>query len=508
MSALQSFLTSTSDLLFSTVLVWLLLAVGLYFTVRTRAVQLRHAGSIAGAVAGSRSGAQGGISSFQAFAIGLACRVGTGNIVGVALALAWGGPGAVLWMWLVAVLGTATAFAESTLAQVFKVRRGDGTFRGGPAHYMSLGLGLPVMGGIFAVVFMVANGLAMPMVQANAITASLGAASGLPAWVGALLVTALTAPVLLGGLRAMARVAEYLAPFMALSYLLLVLVILLTHPGEAWEALRSIFAHALGLRPGLAGVAGGIMAAVLNGVRRGLFSNEAGLGGSACAAGSATVSHPVQQGLIQAFGVVVDTLVVCTATALVILVAGRRVDIAGATSDDAAGHLTQDAVAGLVGEWTRWPMAVLVMVLAYTTIIGAFSYAQVCLDYLTRSPLASYCLQVAAVCCGALGAVQPLTTVWTLADVLLGIGAILNLTALALLGRWVVGALRDWEAQRGARIVGPSPGRSEDVPGPAVPTQPEFHADSPYLPAPLTTGAWPLAAQGQGSRSPVVPQAD
>ena len=476
MDQIDAALSSVSDLLFSWVLMWLLVGAGIFFTIRTRGVQLRHTGAIASSVAGSRDGRHGGITSFQAFAVGLACRVGTGNIVGVALALIMGGPGAVLWMWLVAILGTATAFSEATLAQLFKVRRQDGTFRGGPAYYISRGLKLPILGGLFAVVFLIANGLVMPMVQANAITASLEGASGLSPNLGAIFVVALTAPVLLGGLRAMARVAEYLAPLMALAYLVLVLAILLTHPVQAWEALRSIVEGAFGLRQGLSGLAGGVTAALLNGVRRGLFSNEAGLGGAACAAGSATVEHPVQQGFIQAFGVVVDTLFVCTATALAILVAGADVFRPGATAKETAGTLTQDAIAHLVGEWSRWPMALLVVVLAYTTIIGAFSYAQVCLDYLTDRPWVSRALQIGAVVCAGVGSVQQLTTVWTLADVLLGVGAIINLIALVALSRWVACALRDWEAlQRDQRPDG---------------SRPAFRADSDHLPAALPSGAW------------------
>ena len=476
MGQVDAALASVSDMLYSWGLMWLLIGAGIFFTVRTGVVQVRHADAIAASVVGSRDGSHGGITSFQAFAVGLACRVGTGNIVGVALALILGGPGAVPWMWLVAILGTATAFSEATLAQLFKVRRPDGTFRGGPAYYISRGLGRPILGGVFAVVFLIANGLVMPMVQANAITASLQGAGGLSPSLGAVLVVALTAPVLLGGLRAMARVAEYLAPFMALAYLVLVLAILRTHPVQAWEALWSIIEGAVGLRQGLGGVAGGLTAALLNGVRRGLFSNEAGLGGAACAAGSATVSHPVQQGFIQAFGVVVDTLFVCTATALAILVAGPDVLHTGVS----AGTLTQDAIAHLVGEWSRWPMALLVVVLAYTTIIGAFSYAQVCLDYLTDRPGVSRALQIGAVVCAGVGSVQRLTTVWTLADVLLGLGAIINLVALVLLSRWVVGALRDWEARRGSLT-------SEGG-------QPVFRGDSEHLPAPLPEGAWDRSA--------------
>ena len=469
-------LASVSDMLYSWGLMWLLIGAGIFFTVRTRAVQLRHTDAIAASVVGSRDGSHGGITSFQAFAVGLACRVGTGNIVGVALALIMGGPGAVLWMWLVAILGTATAFSEATLAQLFKVRRPDGTFRGGPAYYISRGLGRPILGGVFAVVFLIANGLVMPMVQANAITASLQGAGGLSPSLGAVLVVALTAPVLLGGLRAMARVAEYLAPLMALAYLVLVLAILLTHPVQAWEALRSIIEGAFGLRQGLGGLAGGVTAALLNGVRRGLFSNEAGLGGAACAAGSATVSHPVQQGFIQAFGVVVDTLFVCTATALAILVAGADVLHPGASAKESAGTLTQDAIAHLVGSGAAGPWRCSSLSWPTPPSSGPSPTPRSASTTSPTVPGSRVRSRFGAVICAGVGSVQQLTTVWTLADVLLGLGAIINLVALVILSRWVVGALRDWEARRGSTA---SDG------GQLV-----FRGDSEYLPAPLPEGAW------------------
>ncbi|VEG25442.1 alanine/glycine:cation symporter family protein [Actinomyces howellii] len=487
MTAVNEVLKAVSDWLFGSLLIWLLLGAGLWCTVRTRAVQVRHAGAVLSSVLGSRRGAGGGVSSFQAFAIGLACRVGTGNIVGVALALVLGGPGAVFWMWVVALVGMSTAFAEATLGQLFKVSRGDGTFRGGPAYYISRGLRAPVLGAVFAVVFMLANGLAMPMVQANAMTEALQASADLTPWLGAALVALLVAPVLLGGLRSIARVTEWMAPIMAGVYLLLVAVIIVLHPVQAVEALEDIVAGAFGLRAGLAGVAGGVTAAMLNGVRRGLFSNEAGLGGAACAAGSATVAHPVQQGLIQAFGVFLDTIGVCTATALAILIAGAAdpgvytAGVTGAEDPDVAGTLTQTAVTSTLGSWTAWPMTVLILVLAYSTILGAFSYAEVCLDYLTRRPWANTALRVAGVACTLVGGGMALSTVWTLADIMLGVGAVLNLIALVALTGWVRGALADWEEQRAALAAG------EGAPG-----QPRFVAEgNPHLPGALDPDSWP-----------------
>lgn len=247
-----------------------------------------------------------------------------------------------------------------------------------------------------------------------------------------------------------------------------------------------ILEGAFAVRAGLAGTAGGIVAAVLNGVRRGLFSNEAGLGGAACAAGSATVAHPAQQGFIQAFGVLVDTILVCTATALAILIAGRidgSVYMPGTTGiddPDVSGTLTQSAIASVLGQWTAWPMTILIMVLAYSTILGAFSYAEVCLDYLIRAPAATLALRVAAAACAFIGGGAALTTVWTLADVLLGAGALINLVALVMLGRWVRGALRDWEAQR-----------AEVAAGTRAADSIRFVATgNPYLPGELPGGVW------------------
>ena len=273
---------------------------------------------------------------------------------------------------------------------------------------------------------------------------------------------------------------------MALAYVLVALVVLLINIGELPRVLSQIVHGAFGADQALFGTAGGIMAAVLNGVRRGLFSNEAGLGGAACAAGSATVAHPTQQGFIQAFGVLVDTVLVCTATALAILIAGRidgsvyTPGVTGLGDDSVSGTLTQNAIASVLGQWTSWPMTILIMVLAYSTILGAFSYAEVCLDYLTRTPTARWALRVAAVACAFIGGGAALKTVWTLADVLLGTGALINLVALVVLSRWARGVLRDWEAQRAEVTAGTRTADSVRF----------VAAGNPYLPGRLPGDVW------------------
>ena len=465
----------------------LLVAAGLYFTVRTRGVQLRHLGTMIRSITGSRSGAQGGISSFQAFAVGLAARVGIGNVAGVALAIVFGGPGALFWMWVVAIIGMATAFVESTLAQIFKERGRDFTFQGGPAYYIKNGLGSRAWGAVFAGLCIVSVGVTVVMVQTNSLASVINATvPEVAPWMVGVALVLLTAPIVLGGLKSVARVTEWMAPAMAILYLLLVVAIIALHPAQAAAAVGDIVAGAFSLRAGLAGAAGGITMAVLNGVRRGLFSNEAGLGGAACAAGSATVAHPTQQGFIQAFGVLVDTVLVCTATALAILIAGRidgsvyTPGVTGLGDDSVSGTLTQNAIASVLGQWTSWPMTILIMVLAYSTILGAFSYAEVCLDYLTRTPTARWALRVAAVACAFIGGGAALKTVWTLADVLLGTGALINLVALVVLSRWARGVLRDWEAQRAEVAAGTRAADSVRF----------VAAGNPYLPGRLPGDVW------------------
>ena len=316
--------------------VWILIGTGLYLTVRSRFMQIRQFPEMIRSISGSRGGAQGGISSFQAFTISLAARVGVGNVFGVAVALLMGGPGAIFWMWVVALVGMSTAFFEATLAQIFKVRSADGTFRGGPAYYIARGMKNKVLASIFAVITVVTCAFVITSVQSNAIaTTLLGALSpssreplpGLGGLSSAHLVIAallfvFSAMVIFGGIKTVARVTEWMAPIMATVYVVMVAVICVMNLPKFGSVLGQIFASAFAPQPTLAGLGGGIIAAVINGTKRGLFSNEAGQGTAPNAAATATVAHPVRQGLIQSLGVFVDTIIVCTATAFVILIAG------------------------------------------------------------------------------------------------------------------------------------------------------------------------------------------
>ncbi len=438
-----------SKVLYTYVLVYLLVAAGIYFTVRTRFVQLRYFKRMLGQLLNSRAGA-GGISSFQAFCVGLASRVGTGNIAGVAIALTVGGPGAIFWMWVVALIGMATAMVEATLGQIFKVRAGDGTFRGGPAYYIQRGLGSRSGGMLFAVLLVFTFGFAFNMVQANAIADVLNANHEIEVHYTTIGLVLLAAPVLFGGVRRVAKVAEVVLPMMALAYVLLAAVIIVINIRNLPHAFAEIIGGAFGLQQMAGGFTGGIAAAMLNGVKRGLFSNEAGMGSAPNVAATATVSHPVKQGLIQSLGVFVDTIIICTATALIILVSGPDVYDPHSPAKMAGASLTAAAVAQGLGGWTTYLMTVLVFVFAFSSVLGNYAYAEVNLFFLGVKERGITVFRVLVLAAIAVGAVAKLATVWDVADVSMGLMAIVNLVAIVLLGKWAFAALGDYSRQASA----------------------------------------------------------
>ena len=460
MDALAAQLEAVSDWITLHITMWVLVGTGILLTVRTGFVQLRRLPDMFRQVVGSRSGAQGGISSFQAFTISLAARVGIGNVFGVAAALILGGPGAIFWMWVVALVGMATAFFEATLAQVFKVRHTDGSFRGGPAYYMARGLRSRPLGVVFAGLTIFTCGFSIIMVQSNAVAGVIGPDSPLklPPSVAAAVLVGLAALVILGGVRRVARVTEWMAPIMALVYVAMAVVIVALHITQLPGLLGTIVFSAFGPAPFAGGVTGGIIAALTNGTRRGLFSNEAGQGTAPFAAATATVAHPVQQGLIQSLGVFVDTIIVCTATAFIILVSGvysPALVQAGELTPKAAGTLTSDAVAATLGSWTAIPMAIVIFVLAFSSIIAAATYSEVSMTFISERPAWRWLPRLVSVVSTGLGALATLTVVWNTVDITMAVMTLTNLIALILLARWGVGALKDWDAQRAAGRVAP-----------------------------------------------------
>ncbi|WP_141631155.1 alanine/glycine:cation symporter family protein [Mobilicoccus pelagius] len=449
MDAIHDLVLAMNDKLTTWGLVPLLAICGVLFTLWSRGMQFRSARTMWRVILGSRSGQEGGISSFQAFCISLASRVGTGNIAGVAIALALGGPGAIFWMWVMALLGMATAFVEATLAQIYKQPHEDNTFRGGPAFYIQRGLGSRPAGMVFAVCLIFAFGLAFNMVQANTIADVLSSGHGVSPTVTAIVLAIVTAAIVLGGVRSVARVTEYMAPIMALVYFLLAVAVIALRAPEVPGALLDIVRGAFGLDQALAGTGGAMIAALMNGVKRGMFSNEAGMGSAPNAAATATVSHPAHQGIVQATGVFVDTIVVCTATAVMILLAGPSVYTPGVTTKEQAGaSLTQAALSSVLGGWVVPVMTVLIFVFAFSSVLGNSTYAEINMDFLGGGKVGRLAIRLLVVVAVLVGALAKLAFVWDLADFAMSLMALINLVAMLFLGRYAIHALRDLERAR------------------------------------------------------------
>jgi AGCS family alanine or glycine:cation symporter len=429
------------------VLIYGLLAVGAFFTIRLGLVQILHFGEMFRAVLGSAEGDKAGITPLQALTVSLASRVGTGNIAGVAVALYLGGPGAIFWMWMVALVGMATAYAESTLAQLYKVKGPTGEYRGGPAFYISRGLGMPWLGGVFSVCLIIAFGLVFNAVQANSIAEAMEGAFGAPRIATGLVIAAVAGVVIFGGIRQIAKVAELVVPFMAGVYLLVAVWVLITHASEVPGVLWAIVGGAFGWTEAAGGVAGGVAAAMLNGVKRGLFSNEAGMGSAPNIAAVATPDphHPSSQGFVQALGVFIDTLLVCTATAVMILLSGMLEPGNGVTGT----QLTQAALDVHLGGFGPTFVAVAILFFAFTSIIGNYAYAENAMTFLglgASGPVAV--LRMAVLGMVLWGSLQAVATVFNAADASMGLMATINLIAIVALSGTVAKLTKDYLDQR------------------------------------------------------------
>ncbi|TCL00569.1 AGCS family alanine or glycine:cation symporter [Shimia isoporae] len=442
-----------NGLLWGHVLIYVLTGLGIYFTVRFGFLQFRNFGEMVRLTVSTDEADKAGISPFQALAISLASRIGTGNLAGVAVAIGVGGPGAIFWMWIVAMLGMATAMAESALAQLYKVKGPQGNYRGGPAFYIARGMNLPWLGTIFAVCLIFAFGLIINAVQSNSIAQAMESSVGIPPIASGLIIAALTGLVIFGGIRSISRVAEILVPFMAGIYMLVAVWVLLTNLGQLPEVFTSIFRSAFGLQEVAGGAAGGMMVALLNGVKRGLFSNEAGMGSAPNIAAAATPvpHHPVSQGFVQAFGVFVDTILVCTATAVMIIVSGAHQMV------DANGNLlegivmTQKAAEYFLGPFGSYFIAIAVLLFAFTTIIACYGYAESGMVYLKLGTNARMSvLRVGVMAVVLWGSVQTVAVVFNAADAAIAIMAVMNLFALAILSPIVIRLVNDYRAQRAA----------------------------------------------------------
>ena len=435
-------IASINNLLWTYILVVMLLGCAIWFTIRTRFVQfhmLKEMIRLLGESTFQNKGKAHQISSFQAFAISLASRVGTGNLAGVATAISIGGPGAVFWMWIIALLGASSAFVESTLAQLYKVR-GKDSFIGGPAYYMKKGLKQPWMGVVFAILIIFTFAFSFNTVQSNTICAAFEQAFQVEHTLMGVILTSLTLLVIFGGIQRIAKVSSIIVPLMALSYILLAFTIVLMNIPRLPEVIELIIANAFGWEQALGG---GIGIALMQGIKRGLFSNEAGMGSAPNVAATANVSHPVKQGLIQTLGVFTDTLIICTCTAFIILISGMYIH--GETNGI---QLTQMALDNEIGSGGSTFVAIAILFFAFSSIIGNYFYGEANLRYLTENHKIIFIFRVLCSTMIMLGALSSLDLVWGIADICMGLMAIFNLIAITLLGKYAFRLLEDYRSQK------------------------------------------------------------
>ena len=456
---LEQFFSTLSGWVWSPALVFLCLGAGLFFSLLTRFVQVRRFGEMCRLLFSTDKTQKTGISSFQAFAMALSGRVGTGNIVGVATAIGYGGPGAIVWMWIIAFLGAGSAFVEATLSQIYKEEH-HGQFRGGPSYYIEKGLKCKVLAVLFALCSLVACGLLMPPVQSNGIAVAFANSLHVhPAVVGG--ITALVLGlVIIGGVKRISRVAEIVAPFMALLYILLAIAVLICNASAVPGVFSDMFRSAFGVHEVFGGVLG---SAIAWGVKRGIYSNEAGQGTGPIVAGAAKVSHPVKQGLVQAFSVYVDTLLVCTATA-VMLLATQAYNVVNAETGAVLFRspyplgapdvsYTSTAIGTLIGAATgNIVIAVALAFFAFTTIMAYYYYAETSLVYLLgrgrKEHVAIWVLRVLIIASVFYGSFKSAKAAWDLGDIGVGAMAWINIVSILLLFPKAVRALRDYEKQK------------------------------------------------------------
>ncbi|WP_282034569.1 alanine/glycine:cation symporter family protein [Metabacillus indicus] len=442
MEFLNGIISGGNTILWSYLLIYMLVGLGLYFTVRSGFVQFRYFGEMFRLLKEpamvSKEGKRG-ISSLQAFFISAASRVGTGNLAGVAIAIAVGGPGAVFWMWLIALVGMASSFVESTLAQVYKVKDGD-QFRGGPAYYMEKALNARWMGIFFAVLITLCFGLIFNAVQANTIALAFDSAFQIDKTVMAVILAVFTAIIIFGGLKRIAAATQIIVPVMALIYIGVALVVVIMNITEVPAVIGVIFANAFGFEQA---VGGGIGAAVENGIKRGLFSNEAGMGSAPNAAATANVSHPVKQGFIQTLGVFFDTIIICSTTAFLILLFDTTPD----SSLDGI-QITQAALQSHIGDWAGTFLAVAILLFAFSSVIGNYYYGETNIEFLNGSKRVLFIYRLAVVGMVIFGSVSGFQLIWDMADLFMGLMAVTNLIAIAILSKIAFAVLKDYSRQR------------------------------------------------------------
>ena len=454
---MDQWLAAVDDIIWSKALIYLCLGAGLYFSIRTRFMQVRGFGEMIRLMLRGEKSASG-VSAFQALAMSLSGRVGTGNIAGVATAIAFGGPGAVFWMWTVAFFGASTAYVESTLAQIYKEKDEQGLYRGGPAYFIEKGMGQKWYAWIFAVATIIATGLLLPGVQANSIAAGLNNAWGVSSLATAIGIALALGFIIFGGVRRIAGFAEIVVPFMAIAYVLVALVILALNIDKLPDMFMLIFRSAFGLQPAFGAMLG---LAVDWGVKRGIYSNEAGQGTGPHAAAAAEVSHPAKQGYVQAFSVYVDTLLVCSATAFMILSTGMYNVVAPDGSMivnalpgvEAGPAFAQSAIESVLPGYGAGFVALALLFFAFTTIVAYYYMAETNIAYINRSvhrPWLRPALRIGMIAVIIYSTLHNAKAAWSLGDIGVGLMAWLNIIAIIILQKPALIALKDYEAQKKA----------------------------------------------------------
>ena len=430
-------------------LIILLLIAGFYFTFKTQFVQFRMIKEMIKLLGDGvgKSSKDGKVSSFQAFCISTASRVGTGNIAGVALAIAVGGPGSVFWMWIIALIGGASSFVESTLAQIYKVKDASGAYRGGPAYYIEKGLNKRWLGLLFSILITITFGFVFNAVQANTITEAFQTAFGMDKLFMGIILAIVTAAVIFGGVQRIAKVSEIIVPVLAVAYVLVALLVIALNITKIPAMISLIVSNAFDFSSFASG-AFGVM--FIQGVKRGLFSNEAGMGSAPNAAATAEVNHPVQQGLIQTLGVFTDTILICSCTAFVILLSGIYAD-----SDLTGIQLTQAALTSQIGVIGNYFVAFCILLFAFSSIIGNYYYGESNIEFMSAKKFWLVAYRIIVVGMIIFGSLTKVAIVWDLADLFMSFMAIVNLIAILLLGKFAFKALKNYTDQKKQGVKNP-----------------------------------------------------
>lgn len=440
MEAFEKLTSVLSDVIYTWMLIPLLLGLGLYFTIKIKAGQISNIGHAMDLIT-AKPKDENAISPFKAFTISAASHIGTGNVVGVAAAISVGGPGAVFWMWITALIGGASAFVENTLGQIFKEKNDDGSFKGGPAFYINKTIKKPGLANLFSIIVCIVYGFMFNAMQSNTIASGFSNSFDSTPWVIGLIVVVVSGFVIFGGLKRISDITSLLVPVMAIAYIGLVIFILITNITKVPYMFGLIFKDAFNLQAGLGGLFG---TAVLNGVKRGLFSNEAGMGAVPNASAVADVSHPAKQGLIQALGVYLDTILICSATAFVIILAGEEIYL----NPNLQGlDITQAALATEIGPWAQHFLTFCVLMFSFSSIIGNYYYGEnnILSMNLGKKELAIYRFMVLSFV--FLGSVGDFSIVWNTGDIFMGIMAIINLFILMIIGKCAVATYYDYKRQ-------------------------------------------------------------